>query len=209
MKFYQSTFLATLVCLGLTVSAFGLPDEAASLAVLKKADASLEEKAMACANLAVVGDADAVPALAELLTDEELHDYARDALERIEDPAAGKALLAALKTLKGSLRVGVIISLGDRGEKAAVPALQKIATGKNKVAADAALSSLGSIATDSAVETILAVLKEGDAETRLAAAHAALVAAERIAADGRSPAAIRKAIAAADVPAHVAKSASP
>jgi HEAT repeat protein len=84
--------------------------------------------------------------LAKLLADAKLHDYARDGLERIPDPAAGAALLEALKTLKADLRIGVIISLGDRREKAAVPALTAIAkgTGTDAKAARSALAQIAS-----------------------------------------------------------------
>ena len=63
--------------------------------------------------------------------------------------------MSALDTLKGSLRVGVIISLGDRGENAAVPKLEKIAKGKNKQAAEAAFSSMAKIASDEAARVML------------------------------------------------------
>ena len=156
-----------------------------------------------------VGTAEAVPVLAKLLADEKLHDYARDGLERIPDPAAGKALLDGLKSLKGKLRIGAIISLGDRREKAAVGALSKIATaqGKNVPVASAALNSLAQIASDEAGEAILRIFAEGHKESRVSAAHAALAAAQRMAKDGRKDAAakLRKAAADAGVPAPVKK----
>jgi hypothetical protein len=170
-------------------------DETAALAVLASADAAVYDKAMACDTLGRVGTAKAVPALAQLLTDEQLHDYARDGLERIEDLAAGQALLEALKTLKAEQRVGVIITLGDRREEAAVTALATIAKGEaeDRLAIDAALASLAQLATDEAAKAILAVLAEGDA----AAAPAALAAAQRMEQDGREEAAekLRKTLA--------------
>lgn len=179
-------------------------NESAALAVLAS-DADSYNKAMACDQLGRVGTAQAVPALAKLLADEKLHDYARDALERIADPAAGKALLAALGTLKGNLRIGAIITLGDRGESSAVPALGKIAQGKDMDSAAAALSSLAQIATDEAGQVILTALAGGGEKLKLAAAHAALLAAERMEKDGRKAAAakLRKAVTEAGLPAHI------
>lgn len=207
MKFHRFPFLVLLLLAAVIVRApgeRGVPDEAAALAVLSSSDSSLEAKSIACGDLSIVGTAKSVPALAKLLGDEKLNDYARNALELIPDAAAGEALLAALKELKGNLLIGVVITLGDRGEKAAVPALQKMATGPDNVLADAALSSLALIATDEASETIVAVLNEtGDNELKIAAAHAALLAAERMSKDGRSGGALLAAVRAADVPAHV------
>jgi hypothetical protein len=123
----------------------------------------------------------------------------------------GKALMEALKTLKGSLRVGVIISLGDRREVAAVPALAKIAKaeGKNQALASAALTSLAQIASDEAGEAILGVLAEGSAEAKISAARAALIAAEQMEKDDRKEAAgkLRKAAAGVGVPAPIKKTA--
>ena len=181
-------------------------NEPAALAVLAS-DADTYKKAMACDTLGRVGTAKAVPALAKLLADEKLHDYARDGLERIADSAAGKALLESLKTLKGNLRVGVIITLGDRREVAAVPALAKIAKAKDAPAAEAALSSLAQIATDDAAKAILAGLAAADGETKVSAAHAALAAAARMDKTGRKEVAgkLRAAVAGTDVPAHLKK----
>lgn len=211
MKIHRLTHLIVFVVACMITLAKGAADESAALAVLASADAALQDKAMACDELGRMGTAKAVPVLASLLADEKLHDYARDGLERIEDPAAGRALLEALKTLKASQRVGVIISLGDRREEAAVPALEKIAKrkGESNHAAGAALSSLAQVATDKAGKAILAVLAAGNAESRVSAAHAALAAAKRMEKDGRKEAAgtLRKAVATADIPAHIKKAA--
>ena len=67
-------------------------DEAARLVAVLKSDASVFDKAKACQRLAVVGDEKAVPALAALLADESLSNYARYGLEAIPDPAVDNAL---------------------------------------------------------------------------------------------------------------------
>lgn len=174
--------------------------ESTALAVLASPDATLHDKAMACDELGRVGTAKAVPPLAELLADEKLHDYARDGLERIQDPAAGKALRNSLRTLRGNQRIGVIITLGDRREKAAVPALVRIVNAKraNPLAIDAALTSLGQIGTDRAVQAVLAVLAEGEAASKVSAAKAALAVAQRMEGSAMK---LRDAVVAAEVPA--------
>ncbi len=147
------------------------------------------------------------PPIASLLADEKLHDYARDGLERINDPAASKALLDSLKTLEGSLRTGVIITLGDLGDAAAVPALAEIAKegGGDKHATAAALSSLGKIATQESAKAILTTLASGDDNAKNAASHAALTAAQKMEKAGQKDAAakLRKAVAEAEPVARV------
>ena len=199
-RLFTPLAIAATLAIAPTLSA----DEASALAVLKSADSDLHAKAMACDELGRVGTAKAVPALAALLADEKLDDYARDGLERIPDPAAGKALLEALKTAKGNQRIGLIMTLGDRREATAVPLLAKIASKDNKTSA-AALKSLAQIANKDASKAILTVLAEGSAEAKKSAAHAALLAAQRMEKAGQKEAAkkLRDAAAAAGVPAPV------
>src|SRR3954447_18550221 len=66
------------------------------------------EKAIACKQLATVGTKACISELAKLLSDEELHSWARIALEAIPDPAADNALLVAAKSLPRDLGVGAI-----------------------------------------------------------------------------------------------------
>jgi len=178
--------------------------ETKALAVLANADSSLEDKAMACDRLGAVGTAKAVPVLAALVTDKKLGDYARDGLERIPDAAAGKALIAAVDKAEGQELASLLITLGDRGDETAVPALEKFATGQDKVLADAALSSLGLVASDAAVAVIVSVLEKSKGKTKVAAAHAALRAADR---NPDAAGKLRKAVAVADVPAHLKEAA--
>jgi len=209
MKINRITNLIACVVACLIIPATGVADESSTLAVLASSEATLYEKAMACDELGRIGTAKAVPVLAKLLADEKLHDYARDGLERIKDPAAGQALLEALTTLKDGQRVGVIITLGDRREEAAAPALAKIATDKDesKHAVGAALSSLAQIASNDALKAIRDVLAKGKPESKVSAARAALAAVERLEKDGRKRPAerLRKAVAAAEVPAYIKK----
>jgi len=97
------------------------------------------EKDKACRRLAVIGTARAVPALAALLADDQLTGMARHALLNIPDAAAGEALCAALPKLTGTKLIGVISTIGRRGESSAVKALAPfIASPDDEVAATAA-----------------------------------------------------------------------
>jgi HEAT repeat protein len=161
--------------------------EAEALAVLTS-DAGIHEKARACQQLAVVGGPAAVPALAALLNQEHLADYARSGLEVIKDPAAGAALRKALSTLNGRFLAGAVNSLGVRREVAAVRDLQKLALDPKRGVAAEALASLGMIGTADAAKTLEKVLTDGPADLRTPAAHAAFTAAAQLAKDGNGAA---------------------
>jgi HEAT repeat protein len=180
-----------------------LTDETTALATLAS-EAGTEEKARACQQLAVVGSSKSVPALAALLGDEKLASHARSGLENIKDSSAGDVLLKAL-SLSGRLLAGVIVSLGVRRETRAVPALLKLAGSTEADVRDAAISSLGQIASPEAVESIRSLLTKGRADHKIPAAHAALAAARRL--DPAAATALRKAVRAADVPDHIRKAA--
>ena len=185
------------------------PVETAALAVLAS-DAGLREKARACQELGDFGGPASVPALAALLGKEHLADYARSGLEGIKDPSAGEALRAALPTLEGRYLTGVVNSLGVRRDTAAVPALQKLALDPKRGAAEAAIASLGMIATPAAAKTLQTILVSGPAALRVPAAHAALVAAEQLVRDGNTTAAraVLNAVVQALPPGHVATAAN-
>jgi hypothetical protein len=144
--------------------------------------------------------------MAALLNREHLADYARSGLEGIKDPSAGAALRAALPTLEGRFLAGAINSLGVRRDIAAVPALQALALDRKRGAAEAAISSLGMIATSAATKTLQEILTNGPAALRVPTAHAALTAAEQLAKSGNTAdtRAVLNAIVQALPPGHLA-----
>lgn len=113
--------------------------------ILKDPKASEFAKAKACQRLAVVGDKTAVPALAALLGDPKLANYARFGLEPISDPSADKALRDALGGLEGNLLIGVINSIGRGKDPKALDALAKLMHGDDDDVAEAARAALGRI----------------------------------------------------------------
>lgn len=170
-----------------------------------KSDSPLFDKAAACRQLALVGTGQAVPVLVGLLDDEILSDYARFALEPIEDPSVDEALRHAIDKLEGKLLAGVISSIGARRDAEAVGRLSEIARDPASPVGREAVAALGRIATDRACETILSVLSAGPAKLRPAAADACLAAAQ-----ARPNEAIRlyDAVRQADVPGHLRASAT-
>lgn len=179
--------LVMLVCAGCATMP-GNPAAEARLAVLAS-DASLQEKAQACHELAVVGGPESVPALAKLLDHEHLADYARSGLEVISHPSAGDALRASLSTLQGRNLAGAINSLGVRRDTESVPELKRLTLAPNPLVAEAAINSLGMIGTAGATQTLLMMVQSGPEELRVPATHAALVAAEHMTQSGQREAA--------------------
>ena len=157
----------------------------ALIAILEANDPSLETKARSCRQLALTGDAAAVPVLAGLLADEKLGDYARNALETLPSPEAGAALRNALPRLKGRLLAGVVDSLGMLRDPAALADLAAIA---NDPAADLEAGvpdALARIGTDDAVAALKRMLASPHAGLQMASVHAALAAARDLLASGR------------------------
>lgn len=152
------------------------------------ADTSRAAKEYACRRLVPLGTAAAVPALAALLPLPDHSHMARCPLERIAAPAAGQALRDALASLHGDLAIGMMASLGARGEDASVPALAKRlgAAGPEGMAAALALGRIGSPAAAAALAEADAF---GGGPRADAVADARLACAERLLAGGDAAAA--------------------
>ena len=149
------------------------------------------EKALACKRLAVYGQADAVPALAPLLADEQLASWSRIALEAIPGSAADKALREAMPKLQGKLLVGVINSIGVRRDAKAVGDLaDKLKAADAEVAAAAAVA-LGRIGGDKAAKALEKALGSAPVGNRSVMAQGCILCAERFLAEGKSANAVK------------------
>ncbi len=135
--------------------------------------ATLAEKDAACAQLKLVGTARSVPALAALLTDEQLSHSARYALEPMPFKEAGRALLDALAKTTGGTRLGIIDSLGVRREASAVAPVARLLTDADPLTGCAAARALGNIGGSDALRALESV--PGNASEPL---HRAVVDAE-------------------------------
>jgi HEAT repeat protein len=119
--------------------------EQALLGVLES-DAKLPAKEYICRQLALIGTARCVPMLAGMLSDAELSDRARVALEAIPDPSADDALRTALEQAEGNQRVGIVNTLGERHDQKALPALEAMGNSPDPALAKAAKAALRKIA---------------------------------------------------------------
>jgi HEAT repeat protein len=135
--------------------------ETAVLEVLKDPNASFPGKQEATRFLWEIGTARSVSVLAKMLPDPKTNDIARYALERNAAPSAAAALRAALATTRGTALVGVINSIGNRGDAQAVPALKKLSVNADPLVADAAITALGKVGTSAALAALKAIPSKG------------------------------------------------
>ena len=175
----------TVLLLGLSESArTAQPGEEEQLIGVLQSNPSAAEKDAACAQLKRVGTDLSVPALAALLSDEKLSHSARYALESMPSRKAGQALTDALSTTSGLTKVGIINSLGMRGEKQAVPALVKSLADKDDQVAAAAATALGQIGGTSALKALQQASAQSAGPLHDAIADAWLRGAKRLLAAG-------------------------
>ncbi len=153
------------------------------LAAVLKTGAPRDAKDYVCRKLMVIGTAASVPALAGLLADKDLSHMARYALERIPAPEAAQAMRDALPKLTGTLKIGVIGSLGARRDAASVPALAELLCDADATVAVAAAHAMGTIGTPEAAESLgrwLEKTPNGEKESvKKAVVEAGLVCADR------------------------------
>ena len=154
------------------------------LVAILGAGTSRAAKEYACRKLMMIGTAASVPALAALLGDADNSHMARFALERMPVPEAAQALRDALGTVQGTLRIGMIESLGGRGDAASVPALARLLSGDPPVAA-AAATALGHIHTPEALAALSAADPFAGAGVGRAVVDARLASAEALLASGK------------------------
>lgn len=180
----------------------GSADKARRAMGVLQSDSSAADKAMACKHLAIYGTPEAVPLLAPLLLDAQLESWARIALEVIPGPAADEALRNALPSVQGPSLVGIINSIGVRGDTRAVPALGGKLNDDNPEVAAAAAIALGRIGGEAALQQLRPALNRTAGPVRSAVAQGCILAAERLMETGKPAEAVQlfDTVRAADVP---------
>ena len=182
------------------MGAISAADEVAELCAILQSDAPLHDRGVACQRLAVVGSAESIPVLATLLGDAELSHLARAALEAIPSPQVDSLFRQQLSTASGDQLIGIIDSIGNRRDTAAVESLALLLPQATGATQAAALSALGTIASPESAEILLTLLKtsanlQGNAGSNAtlanAVADAALRCADRFAAEGKTAEALK------------------
>jgi len=161
------------------------------LVAILRSDATRACKDFVCRQLAIIGSDRAVPALAALLDDATLADMARYALERIPGPASDKALINALRRMRGKAKVGITNSLGERGSatprgtsRRITEALLPLLRASDASVRAAAATALGKIGDASAIDALMAEEERASPKVRALVADALLRSADRCVADG-------------------------
>jgi len=135
---------------------------ATGLAAVLESEATNDARHFACRQLALIGTEQQVPALAKLLTDQELSPMARYALARIPGEAVDRALLDGLNKTDGANKLGIINTLGNRRSNMAVEALTKLLSAEQAAVASEAARALGRIGTPAAAQALEGALKGGN-----------------------------------------------
>ena len=115
------------------------------IAILTAPDATKPGKQFACQMLRIVASPKCIPAVAALLTDEQLSHMARYVLLPMHAPAADAALRAALEQTQGPVRIGIINTLGDRRDLVSLKPIAALAASGDELTGRAALNAIGKI----------------------------------------------------------------
>ena len=159
--------------------------------VLRAADATPAARQFVCRKLSVMGSDASVPTLAAMLTKrpaskQEPHpaDMARYALERIPGSSADSALRNALSKTNGTVKVGIINTLGERGDEKSVSAMSRLINDSDKTVAGAAVAALGKIGGSDATKALAAAKDKTSGKMRMLVLDAYLQCAEKLVAQG-------------------------
>jgi HEAT repeat protein len=129
-----------------------------------------------------------IPVLVPMMERAGTAERARFVLERIPGAGADEALRKSLETSTGSVRIGIINSLGRRRVAASVPALATLTTG-DAGTATAALAALATIANRPAAEALATARRRTDGTRREQASEAYAACADQMTKRGEKAAA--------------------
>ncbi|MHC4157681.1 MAG: HEAT repeat domain-containing protein [Planctomycetota bacterium] len=150
-----------------------------------RSDATLAGKQFVCRQLSIIGGEETVPTLAAMLAEVDTADMARYALERIPGAAVDEALRQALLKTTGKTRIGVINTLGLRGDNKSVSTLSGLIYDSDSATAAAAVAALGQIASPQAAEVLAQAKDKTSDKLREQVLDAYLSCADRLAAQGK------------------------
>ena len=150
------------------------------ISTLQSPSSTLQQKAQACAELKWIDTDRSIKALSDLLADPKLSHSARNALETMPTPRAGRALLRALGKTSGDTQAGIIASLGARHESGAASSLGRLLRSKNETNAIAAAEALGRIGGSTALRRLQSAIKSSTGALHQAEAGAILACAYQL-----------------------------
>ena len=155
------------------------------LARLLQSPVSLALKQFICQKLWIIGTVASVPVLDGMLASADHHvvEAACYALSRHRAPAVAQVVRNGLGQAKGRGLITVITLAGDRRDPECAARLAELAASSDDQTADAAIASLGKIASPGAIE---ALTKLHTGVRRTQAAHALLQGGQELAVRGKA-----------------------
>jgi len=151
---------------------------------LLRPEATFEARRFACIQLGIIGSEAALPSLGEMLQDEKTTGIACLGLTTYPAGKADELLRKALKSARGSARLQIINTLGDRRDAKAVKALAKLGLDSDRLTAASAIAALGKIGDRAARRQIESLRKKAPPELRAAVTEAGLRCVESLASAG-------------------------
>ncbi|MBN1816230.1 MAG: HEAT repeat domain-containing protein [Sedimentisphaerales bacterium] len=139
--------------------------ETGLLTVLASPQTSFAGRQFVCRMLRQVGSARCVPALEKMLGEKEMSHMARYALQKLAAPEAAGALRRALSKASDDLKIGIVDSLGQRGDQEAVVQIARLVEHENRLLSSAAINALGHIGGREAVRFLSGAKVARDLET--------------------------------------------
>jgi len=141
---------------------------------------SMAAKDFVCRQLRLIGSEDSVKALLTLLPDPNTEYMARMALETIPGKVVDQRLCAALPNMTAGVQIGIIATLGRRGEDSCVKSIAPFLTQENETLAKHAARALGSIGADDALSALNMAKDRVLGEVKTEVLHALLLCGEKM-----------------------------
>lgn len=119
-----------------------------------QSDATPAGKQFICNHFGTIAAKNSIPVIKGMLADEKTAEMALLVLEKIQDPAAGKAMVNSLQKSDIKIKIAIINSLGASRYDKAVKPLAKLVYDKDPLISESAVSALGAIGTYEAAEIL-------------------------------------------------------
>jgi HEAT repeat protein len=148
------------------------------------AESTFEARRFACKQLGIIGSTDALPAFGKLLGSDETVGIACLGLTTYPAGNADELLREALSRTRGTSRIQIVNTLGDRRDQKAVKVLTELVGETDAAAANAAISALGKIGDKDARKALARIRDMQKPEMKAALAEASLRCAEMASASG-------------------------
>jgi HEAT repeat protein len=156
----------------------------AGLVQLLAPTATFEARRFACKQLGIIGSNRALPALGGLLQSDETAGIACLALTTYPPGNADEILRAALPSARGTARLQIINTLGDRRDAKAVKLLAQSAADADLTVAKAAIAALGKVGNQAAWKALDAFAKGAAPDLQTALTEATVRCADALVAAG-------------------------